>query len=210
MSSDNYSKLTPEKVWQTTNTPYYLPLSGGTLNGGLTVSGNETVTGNLQVNGSITGAGGIPPTIALTNQFSVATTSGTSTAVNTSNTALVTYGTTFSVVSGGKYLVFLPFSVAVTAWTFAGSATSGDLVVNINFGTNTYPANYQEAFTIAGSSGNYITCSGVASFAIAPSATNATLAPVLNAICVGGLATAQCLGSITGVGGSQAALVRVA
>ena len=50
MSTDNYAKLTPEKVWQATNSPYWMSVNGGTVAGDLTVAGHETVTGTLTAN----------------------------------------------------------------------------------------------------------------------------------------------------------------
>lgn len=192
----SFSKLTPEKVWSATGEPNWLSVNGGTVNGNLTVTGTVTAA-------TISGAVSLPAT------FTTAITSGTSQTITTANTALVTYGTTYPLVSGSKYWVSVPFVLQVTAHTFTGAATSGTLAVNVSLGVNTYPANYVQTFTIAGATGNITSIQGNACFAISPGSTS-TVAPVLSAICLGGLATVTALGSIDGDGGNQVAVVKIA
>lgn len=54
MSTDNYAKLTPEKVWQTTNDPYWLSVNGGTASS-LTVAGTLTANNLLATTATVSG-----------------------------------------------------------------------------------------------------------------------------------------------------------
>jgi hypothetical protein len=54
MSTDNYAKLTPEKVWQTTNDPYWLSVNGGTASS-LTVSGTLTANNLSATTATVSG-----------------------------------------------------------------------------------------------------------------------------------------------------------
>jgi hypothetical protein len=207
-ATTEFNKITPEKVYINADDPYWLSVNGGTVSGNLTVTGNENVGGNLIVLGSVTAAS-IAGAISLPATLQTVTTSGVSTTITTANTALVTFANTFPLVSGSKYLVIVPFSLQVTAHTFTGAATSGTLAVNVTLGVNTYPANFVQTFTIAGATGNITSIQGNAVFAITPGA-NATVAPILSAICLGGLATVVALGSIDGDGGNQVAVIKIA
>jgi hypothetical protein len=198
----NFAKLTPEKVWNSTDVPYWLSVNGGTINGNLGITGNLGVTGNLNAS-TITGV------VSLPNTLTTASTSGSSVTVTTANTALVTYGTTYPLVSGAKYLVYVPFSLQVTAHTFTGAATSGTLGVNVQLGVNGYPANFVQTFTITGTTGNITSIEGNACFAFSPGSSS-TSAPILSAICLGGLATVVATGTIDGGGGNQVAVVKIA
>jgi hypothetical protein len=54
MSTDNYAKLTPEKVWQTTNDPYWLSVNGGTASS-LTVAGTLTANNLVATTATVSG-----------------------------------------------------------------------------------------------------------------------------------------------------------
>jgi hypothetical protein len=192
----SFSKITPEKVWSGTGEPNWVSVNGGTITGNLAVSGSVTAA-------TFSGAVSLPATLT------TATTSGTSQTITTANTALVTYGTSYPLVSGAKYIVSVPFALAVTAHTFTGGATSGTLGVNVQLGVNGYPANFVQTFTIAGATGNVTQIEGNACFALTPGSST-TSAPILSAICLGGLASVTAIGTIDGTGGSQVAVVKIA
>jgi hypothetical protein len=195
-ATTEFNKITPEKVWSGTDDPYWLSVNGGTISGNLVVTGSVTAA-------SIVGAVALPATLTTAN------TSGSSVTITTANTALVTYGTTYPLVSGSKYLVSVPFELQVTAHTFTGAATSGTLAVNVSLGVNTYPANFIQTFTITGTTGNITFLQGNATFAFTPGSSS-TVAPILSAICLGGLATVVATGLIDGVGGNQVAVIKIA
>jgi len=119
MSTDNYAKLTPEKVWRSTNEPYWLSVNGGTVKGDVRVEGSETVTGNLTVNGTVNGTK-IDAPIIITGSTLTALT-------NNTNVSVFNPSVDVPLVNGGTYEVF----VQARAKVGTGALSAGDSI-NLN------------------------------------------------------------------------------
>jgi hypothetical protein len=119
MSTDNYSKLTPEKVWLDTNKPYWLSVNGGTVRGDVRVEGSETVTGNLTVAGTVNGTKIDAPIIITGSTLTSLT--------NNTNVSVFNPGVDVPLVNGATYEVWVQGRAKVGT----GALSAGDSI-NLN------------------------------------------------------------------------------